>query len=137
LSLWVDKPKQENLTAGDPEEQFTVSATKAQSMYATVYHGLTVEFKLSPIESLAISTIHSLSQKEGYAYAGQKLYSHLLHVTSATINNTLKKLNRKGFLEKLPKKSRYGTTRWKISPQIEDRLKYIKTQIDRGKREKR
>ena len=120
----------------DPEDKFIVNTQVAQRMYATVYHGLAIKFNLSPIESLVLATILSLSHKEGYAFASQKLYAHLLNVTPTTINNALKKLAKQEITEKIPNKSALGTTCWKLSDQTGAYVKYLQKQINRDKREK-
>lgn len=132
----MDRFKKDDLLKKDSEDKFIVNTHVAQRMYATVYHGLAIKLNLSPIESLVLATILSLSHKEGYAFASQKLYALLLNVTPTTINNALKKLAKQGVTEKIPNKSALGTTCWKLSSQTNEYVEYLQKQIKRDKREK-
>lgn len=112
-----------------------VGATK-ETMYSTVYHGLTVRFGLRPIESLLLATIISLSKKNGYCIAGQAMLASTLGTTEPTINATLKELGQKGLIEKSEKRSHLGTNKIRVSKKVEEHLKYLQEKIAARKKER-
>jgi len=114
----------------DKQKAITVTTSSGKTtMYSTIYHGLTVRFGLKPLESLLMSTIISLSKKTGYCVASQGTFATLLKVSPPTVISALKKLEKRGLIEKSSKKSMYGTHRLRASKEVADYVEYIKEEI--------
>lgn len=114
----------------DIEELGTeINTDELQLTYSIVYNGISIKYKISPIEILIVSTICSLSKKHGYCYASQKKFANIFNVSIPTILSALKELEQKGIIRKSEKKSQFGTLRWKLTDEVEKYIKEIRQQI--------
>lgn len=114
----------------DIRELKNIDIERLKTTYSTVFNGISIKYKLQPIEILIVSNIHSLSLKHGCCYASQKTFADLLNVSVPTISTNLKNLEQKGIIIKSETKSKFGTLRWKVVDEVGEYIKELKQQID-------
>lgn len=110
---------------------------KADGYYSTIYHGLSVEFNLSPTESLLLAQILSLSKERGYCFASQSTLAHNLNLTETTINSNLQNLLTKGLIGAGSEKTVRGIVPWRASIKVKNKMNYIKNLIEIKKSKKK
>lgn len=107
--------------------------TTLQNMYYITFMGFRHRLELTAHELNLTCFIWTFQQKRGWCYASQHLMAEGLGVSETTINTTLKKLEKRGFLEKAPHKSFLTTTQWRLGKKAQDAVEDIQSHIKHKK----
>lgn len=117
-------------------DEGTTPSFNDETAYSRIYHGLTMYFKLRPIETLILAVILSFSKGKKSCWYSQNTFAIQLNVSIPTINDGLKSLSEKELIRKGQRHQRYHTVQWSVTPQTLDRLRYIQGKMDRAKEER-
>ncbi len=109
-----------------------------ETLYSTVYHGLTTHFKLErPIETLILAFILSFTKKRNWCWCSQDTIAAHLGVSIPTIGSGLEELSKKELIEQGGRHPKYNTIQWKASVQTLDYLKYLQEKMDKKEKERK
>lgn len=123
-------PNAPRMSSPEPPIAPLFGSIKMQTMFSTIYHGLTSRFNLKGIEIQLIAAIISLSRKTGWCYAGEATLALLCGTTTTTIEKHLKNLHSRGILER-GGKSQKGTIKRRLADEPRDYLNtFIQRRID-------
>ena len=113
------------------EQAFTRPAdfSDKQTTYCTVYNGLTPRFDLTPIEILVLAMTIGLSRKNKPCIASQLTFASTFNVSDPTAQEALKRLEKKGVIERTGRLSRYRTHELVLTKQASDYLRNLRAQI--------
>ena len=117
-------------------EEFHISDLRTK--HCTVYHGIAIEFDLSPLENGLFSIINSYSnpkppKQPAWSYHSNKSYGLMLNRGESAIMDAIKKLEMLDLIKRDSQKSRFGTIKWQTAPKANDSLRHIKKKIEEEK----
>lgn len=129
----INPPSQEGAEMEETEhDQVSVKPvdfSDKQMTYCTVYNGLTARFDLSPIEILTLAMIIGLSKRNRPCVASQLTFASTFNVSDPTASEALKRLEKKGVIERTGRISRYRTNELVLTKQASEYLQNLQAQI--------